>query len=480
MAGVETQHKSFKAFYDDWITMRHVFAGERTLKANSKRYIAPLDGQDDNDYKEFIARSCFENYVKATAKGISGLIFAKNPQMELSATVEALKDNIDLSGNSIIDLAQSTINEISEVGRGGLLVDMMSYDTTGMTVAQVQALNLRPYIKLYTTENIINWDTELINNQNELSLLVLQEVYNVNINMFEREDKVRYRVYSIEENIVICRIFESNTDQSKGNFSIVSESIPVMNGKPLNSIPFIPITAEDLTIEPSNPPLLDLANINLNHWGISCEYRNILHYLGSPVLTITGYQGQQGEEISIGAKSVIKLPDPTAKVYYTALSADGLSGVKDAMTEQKNAMLALGARLLAPESSSQISENTMQMKTAGQRATIIQIADTVSRGIEKALNIISQWQGDNALQVFKLNTDYNLAEMNPQLMTAMFTGNQIGLVPLEDIYDNLKKGEMTKFETFEDWKTSLETQTPLDNITIPTRKASGTTNTETN
>jgi hypothetical protein len=332
-----------------------------------------------------------------------------------------------------------------------------------MTVAQVQSLNLRPYIKLYTTENIINWDTELINNQNELSLLVLQEVYNVNINMFEREDKVRYRVYSIEENIVICRIFESNSDQSKGNFSIVSESIPVMNGKPLNSIPFIPITAEDLTIEPSNPPLLDLANINLNHWGISCEYRNILHYLGSPVLTITGYQGQRGEEISIGAKSVIRLPDPTAKVYYTALSADGLSGVKDAMTEQKNAMLALGARLLAPESSSQISENTMQMKTAGQRATIIQIADTVSRGIEKALNIIAKWQGDNTLQVFKLNTDYNLAEMNPQLMTAMFTGNQIGLVPLEDIYDNLKKGEMTKFETFEDWKTSLETQSPISN-----------------
>lgn len=463
MAGVETQHKNFKAFYDDWVTMRHVFAGERTLKANSKRYIAPLDGQDPNDYKEFIARSCFENYVKATAKGMSGLIFAKNPQMELSATVEALKDDIDLSGNSIVDLAQSTINEIAEVGRAGLLVDMMSYDTTGMTVAQVQALNLRPYIKLYTTENIINWDTELINNQNELSLLVLQEVYNININMFEREDKVRYRVYSIEENIVICRIFESNAYQSKGNFSIVSESIPVMNGKPLNSIPFIPITAEDLTIEPSNPPLLDLANINLNHWGISCEYRNILHYLGSPVLTITGYQGQQGEEISIGAKSVIKLPDPTAKVYYTALSADGLSGVKDAMTEQKNAMLALGARLLAPESSSQISENTMQMKTAGQRAIIIQIADTVSRGFEKALNIIAQWQGDNTLQVFKLNTDYNLAEMNPQLMTAMFTGNQIGLVPLEDIYDNLKKGEMTKFETFEDWKTSLETQSPIGN-----------------
>jgi hypothetical protein len=57
MAGVETQHKNFKTFYDDWVTMRHVFAGERTLKANSKRYIAPLDGQDDTDYKEFTAKN---------------------------------------------------------------------------------------------------------------------------------------------------------------------------------------------------------------------------------------------------------------------------------------------------------------------------------------------------------------------------------------------------------------------------------------
>jgi hypothetical protein len=206
-----------------------------------------------------------------------------------------------------------------------------------------------------------------------------------------------------------------------------------------------------------------------------------LHYLGSPVLTITGYQGQQGEEISIGAKSVIKLPDPTAKVYYTALSADGLSGVKDAMTEQKNAMLALGARLLAPESSSQISENTMQMKTAGQRATIIQIADTVSRGIEKALNIIAQWQGDNTAQVFKLNTDYNLAEMNPQMLTALITAQQLGQIRQEDVFNALKKGEIISDEvTFEDFKNGLETQSPLDNITIPTRKASGRTNTETN
>lgn len=53
-----------------------------------------------------------------------------------------------MASSSIVDLAQTTVNEILEVGRAGLLVDMMQYNTMGMTVAEVQQLNIRPYIKL--------------------------------------------------------------------------------------------------------------------------------------------------------------------------------------------------------------------------------------------------------------------------------------------------------------------------------------------
>ena len=138
-----------------------------------------------------------------------------------------------------------------------------------------------------------------------------------------------------------------------------------------------------------------------------------------------------------------------------------MGSVEKALEEKKQAMLALGARLLAPESASQISENTMQMKTAGSRAVIIQLADTISRGIEKALTIMAMWLNDSGNIVFKLNTDYNLSEMSPQLITACIQANQVGLMPKKDVYDNLKKGEMTSYETFEEWSNDLETQSPL-------------------
>lgn len=40
--------------------------------------------------------------------------------------------------------------------------------------------------------------------------------------MFEREEKIRYRVYSIEEGVCVVRIYQAN---DKKAFDVVSESI---------------------------------------------------------------------------------------------------------------------------------------------------------------------------------------------------------------------------------------------------------------
>ena len=117
---VNYKHQSYLNYYDKWVKCRDVFAGDEQLKKNSKRYIPKLDGQTDEQYKEVINRESFENYTGKTADGITGLIFAKNPQIEYGSKIKLIQDNIDLAGASIIDLAQTTVNEVIEVGRAGL------------------------------------------------------------------------------------------------------------------------------------------------------------------------------------------------------------------------------------------------------------------------------------------------------------------------------------------------------------------------
>lgn len=476
MGNVETKNANYQAYQSKWSKMRDIFSGQEVLQANAKRYIPMLSGQTEEQYREVINRESVENYTNKTAQGITGLIFAKTPQVEIGSKIQLIKNNIDLSKSSIIDLAQTTVNEVTAVGRCGLLVDMQSYNTQGMSVAEVERLNLRPYIKLCRTENIINWRYKLINNQNELSLLVLQEQYEEYKNEFKKEFKVRFRVYSLDEN-GFCKVRLMNEDDEL----LEPEIYPMMNGKNLDFIPFIPINAEDVSIEPVNPPLLDIANINLSHWYLSVERRNALHYVGFPSIYGTGIQKREDDEIKLGAGTINIFDNPQAKLDFLQLSADGMGSVEKALEEKKQAMLALGARLLAPESSSQISENTMQMKTAGSRAVIIQLADTISRGIEKALTIIAMWLNDSGNIIFKLNTDYNLSEMSPQMMTALFTGQQLGQIRKEDVFNALKKGDIIDDNvTFEEWSGDLETQSPLDSVSIPTRTANARTNTTTN
>ena len=135
------------------------------------------------------------------------------------------------------------------------------------------------------------------------------------------------------------------------------------------------------------------------------------------------------------------------------------------LNDCKSTMAALGARLLVPEANAQISENTMQMKTAGYRATIMQIANTASRAITQALKIIAEWEGTSKEQVkevkAELNTDYNLSEMDAQTITALVTAWQTGAIRQEDMFKKLQKGEIIESEiSFDDFKSNLEVASP--------------------
>jgi len=133
------------------------------------------------------------------------------------------------------------------------------------------------------------------------------------------------------------------------------------------------------------------------------------------------------------------------------------------LNDCKSTMAALGARLLVPEANAQISENTMQMKTAGYRATIMQIANTASRAITQALKIIAEWEGQNPDEVkLELNTDYNLSEMDAQTITALVQAWQTGAIRQEDMFKKLQKGEIIESEiSFDDFKSNLEVASPI-------------------
>lgn len=461
---VSNQHLLFQTHLEDCIKMRTVFEGDKAIKANAKTYVPKNTGVSDSDYNTIIQRSVFENFTEATAKGISGLIFAKEPTISLPTSLELLKENIDMDDNTIVDLSQNIVNELMEVGRCGLLIDVPNIDTTGMTKPQTDALNIRAFTKLYKSETIINWRYEAINSVNKLTLLVLHEVYEDWTDRFTSTLKNRYRVYSLIDNVCYVEVFEEN-DKS---FDNTMEMKPVIvRGSTINYVPFIPLTYKDISIIPVKPPLMDIANINLNYYGVAVERRNVIHFVGNPFFMGKGINTRDDKGnaliITLGSSIAQIFQEPNADMKIVETQGTGLAFNESYLNDCKSTMAALGARLLVPEANAQISENTMQMKTAGYRATIMQIANTASRAITQALKIIAEWEGQNPDEVkLELNTDYNLSEMDAQTITALVQAWQTGAIRQEDMFKKLQKGEIIESDiSFDDYKSNLEVASPI-------------------
>lgn len=460
---VSNQHLLFQSHLDDCIKMRTVFQGDKAIKANAKTYVPKNKGVSDEDYDAIIQRSVFENFTEATAKGISGLIFAKEPTVSVPASLEILKDNIDMDDNTIVDLSQNIVNELMEVGRCGLLIDVPNIDTTGMTKPQTDALNIRAFTKLYKSETIINWRYESINSVNKLTLLVLHEVYEDWTGRFTSTLKNRYRVYSLIDNVCYVEVFEENDK----TFINTMEAKPVIvKGSTINYIPFIPLTYKDISIIPVKPPLMDIADININYYGVAVERRNVIHFVGNPFFMGKGINTRDDKgnalTITLGSSIAQIFQEVNADMKIVETQGTGLSFNERYLNDCKVTMAALGARLLVDDAKAQISENTMQMKTAGYRATIMQIANTASRAITQALKIIAEWEGQNPDEVkLELNTDYNLSEMDAQTITALVTAWQTGAIRKEDMFHKFQKGEIVESGiSFEDYNSNLEVTAP--------------------
>jgi len=110
-------------------------------------------------------------------------------------------------------------------------------------------------------------------------------------------------------------------------------------------------------------------------------------------------------------------------------------------------MATLGADALSPKTTQVESGESKRLDKVGQNATVADVANTVSRAYEQAMQFAALWVGDNPDDVeVKLNTDYIPTDINPQLLTAMLAALQSGSISYETFWTSLQKGEIADSE----------------------------------
>lgn len=456
---VTTTRKEYDLLLPDVERNRAAVAGEREIKRGATKYLPPLASQcilttttstgttisqsctltpeGQASYNKYLSMAYFFGATGRTVDGLNGLIFSKDPVRELPSVIDYLKVNVDGTGQTLRSQAQSSVDEAFITPQFGLLVDFPNVKQI-VSVARAESENLRPKILQYKFESIINWHFDVVNNEQRLSLLVLQEVERVKKSQFDYEEEKRFRVLELLESKTkgITGIVYHQTVMDEGDNILSGPDVILVDGNPSDIIPFffIKVGTEKKAV------INDLVDTNLNHYRFFADYAAKEHTSAFPVFWETGAQSDD-KNIVIGPGAKWSNVSDTAAFGVIQTESDGGSG-RQYLLDQEQRMAALGAEMLKPRTASAESAEAKSLDQVAQNSTTANVAINVSEGYQKALQFAALWLGSSEEVVYRLNTDYNPTGLNPQQLTALLNTWQNGGISYDTFFANLQKGEI--------------------------------------
>lgn len=433
--GVEIKHSQYSKWEEDWVLIETLLAGDRAIKGAGEAYLPKLSGQTDVDYGKYVARGSLFNATARTRQGLTGAIIRKEAAIEAPQKMLDVLQDITLARQSIHEVIRITVENIFSYGFFGILVDMPESSPAA----------LPPYIALYSCRDILNWHTERVLGEDKIVMVALREVLQEQAidDPFAFIDREQIRLLFIdpENGAYKQRIYRQTESGSQATWVQYGEDIvPTRQGIVMNEIPFVFINATSAFPQPSKPPLLDVANINIKHWQMSTDYYHGLHYCAMPTPWAAGFR--IGAELYIGGQKAWISDDPNAKCGFLEFSGQGLGAIEKALTKLELLMAVLGARLLEEQKAGVEAAEAIKLRSSGDSATLTTIVAAVEEGIDKALQFIGRWMGIQEKISVKMNRSFVSQRLTPQDITALLQAVQAGRISMDTFLYNLQAGEI--------------------------------------
>lgn len=478
---IKTTHDLYDRNITMWQKNQDCRDGERAVKnsINQKIYLPPLSGHytsnsqlDVNIYLRYIVYAVYFNATGRTVDGLRGMIFRKPPIYQIPEKIKFIDDNVDLKNQSLIDFVKCVTEQVIIKNRVGVLVDFPAVDTANMTLARYEQENIRPYLTLYNAEYILNWREEKINNIYQTAFVSLVEyTYESGISEFETQLVEILRILDFDENGYYrqrkYKRYEATSGTAGSPWEEVFSINPKVNGKKTKLIPFYCITKNGISWEIKPSVVNDLCDLNIAHYRNSASYENALILTGNPTPCLSGYISDDNETLTLGSSKALLFKDG-GNSWFLQLGSDGLAAIEKAMSDKANQMALLGARIIAPEKRQVETAETASIHRAGEQSVLTDIAQSVSKSLEKIIKKIGEWVNLSEKQIeeikFELNTDFLPASMSEGKLRELTKTWQSGGISDIEYFNQLKIGEIIdSSKSFEEHQLELEEQNN-DNI----------------
>ena len=273
-----------------WLQYGH--DGKVISTQEARSYLQPFTGEDNGSYELRLNLSVYEYKFQEALQELTALVFSAGVEkvdmpFELYHSQEETKssglvpywDDIDGKGTSGDMFLYQLVYDGMRDGHTFVFVDYTSLPP-GLTLAEYNAIARRPYWVQIDSRDVINWKVETINSRTMLTRVTVREKTCELDGLFGEKEITQYRVYRLEADeqgtYVSWQLYHQDLD-----IPAAARSLPVVDEGVLRleDIPLYPIyIGKPERWGVSKPPLVAIAELNLQHYRDRSDY-NYTHHL---------------------------------------------------------------------------------------------------------------------------------------------------------------------------------------------------------
>lgn len=450
-----------------WEMMDDVLAGEMQVKSRREKYL-PIPRVDDNEdenikrYTTYIQRAVFYNATRRTLDGLVGEVFSRDPIIKLPSPMKAMQGNLDGAGVSIDQQSKLALSYVMGYGRGGLLVDYPAFSEP-VTQQMINDGEARPTIILFKPAAIINWRFKMRGAKRIPYLVVIRESYINNDDPFETTTGAQWRVLRLtEDDVYTVQIWrrrprvigdpeiEGREGDTEFDYVYANYVPKDKDGNSFDEIPFTFIGSTNNDENPDDPPMYDLAVVNLAHYRNSADYEESCFMVGQPTAWFSGLTQAWVEDVFkgkvfLGSRAAIPLP---VGAQAGLLQVNPNSMPKEAMDQKERQMVALGAKLVT-NGNVQRTLGEAQIEEASSSSILATATKNVSKAYADMLQVAAKFVPGsiNTDDIrFDLNTDFPASRLTPNDRNQLIQEWQNQAITWNEMRDGLRRGGIATTE----------------------------------
>ncbi len=407
----------------DWSVMAAVTNGTNYLRDMSETYLPQEPREDDDAYQTRVDRSVLSPYTSRLIETAAGAILRKPIHIEGDPYWLELAQNIDGLGSNINEYARRALVSSLTYGHSAILVDYPAA-SAARNLAEERAMGRRPYFVHVDAPQIWGWRKEPGTNR---LLQVRIHDYDVRpLNEFGEEQVEEMRV-----------IYPGRYDLYTLGQELVE--FTATGGYSLDEIPLVPIYSNRRGLLVSQPPLLDIANINITHYQRQADLIHALHIAAMPTLVLEGWDDTTGSA-TMGVNYAIAM-QPGNKAYYVQADATSFDAQMAELESLASQMSTLGVTKLFGQKFVAESAEAKRIDQAQSNSVLSIISQELESALNQAFAFAAQYVGMEPPEI-TIDRDFDYYRLIGQDVSVLAQLNQMGKISDAMLLEVLRRGEV--------------------------------------